>query len=401
MTNCYSRIKPVLAASLAASLAACGSSLSSSSGSSGNVTTAYACNASPVSSGPALIVSGFGDNSLSRYHINSDGTLQTIDCAPYSAAPGISQPTGLASDSTGSLLFAANYSSNSVASFQWNGTTMSLTPAAGSPFAAGVTPWAVTTDANGRFLYVANGGGGGPNSISGYTINNANGTLTPIAGLSADPNGQAFALAVDPSSAYLFAANYTSPDSVSAYAINGTTGNLTLVGEYAAGGADPRSVVVDPSGHYVYVANTNRIGDQVGAACNGGSPAGTTITGFSIGAGGALTPVGAPFSTDLAPQALAVASVGGSEYLYSANYCADDITVFQIGAGGALTLLGRAQEPAQSGPHGMFVYNSQDLYVVNYLSNSITAYQIGGNGLLTSLATYAAGDNPSSVTGSP
>ena len=209
-------------------------------------------------------------------------------------------------------------------------------------------------------------------------------------------NGPAFALASDPGAPYLFAANYTPTDTISAYAISGTTGALSLIGDYPAGGAYPRSVAVDPSGAYVYVANTDRIGDQ----CGPGTPSGNTITGFSIGVGGVLSPMGT-FASGLAPQSLAITSVGNTEFLYSANYCSNDIGIYRINTGGALSLVGTTQKPANSGPHDLAVTPDGFLYVVNYMADTVDAYQIGTNGLLTALGTYPTSDNPAAVVVTP
>lgn len=391
-------IKSLLACLTGATLAACGSSLNtgaqSGSGTAGGNTptnnSPYSCTTTAPTSTRFLLVAGFGDNSLARYSINADGSLQSLDCFPYPAASGFSQPTGLAYDTTSNLLFGSNYTSNTVTSFQMNANG-SFAPAAGSPYTAGVSPWAVSMDTTHHYLYAANGASTPAQSLSGYSVNSSNGTLTPIP-VTASPNGQSFALAMDPNGTYLYAANYLAPDSVSAYSISATTGALTLIGDYSAGGAYPRSVVVDPSGKYVYVANTNRIGDQ----CGNGAAVGNTITAFSIGTGGALTQIGM-FPSGLAPQALAAGTTSGTEYLYSADYCSDDITTYAIGTTGALTVAGTAQEAAQSGPHGMTLTPDGFLYVANYLGNSVNAFHIGGNGLPTGIGTYAGPSNASAL----
>jgi 6-phosphogluconolactonase len=75
--------------------------------------------------------------------------------------------------------YVANLNSDTVSAFAIDAATGALTPAPGSPFAAGVGPIAVTVDPTGRFAYVANAGS---NDISGYTIDPASGGLSPIAG---------------------------------------------------------------------------------------------------------------------------------------------------------------------------------------------------------------------------
>lgn len=377
-------------------LSGCGSSLapSNSGGSASTNGGGLSCTAAATTSTHYVLVAGLGDNSLTRYSRNPDGTLSPLDCPPFAAAPGLSQPTGLAFDSAANLFYVSNYTSNTVAGFQFNPNTGSVTPSPGSPFASGITPWAVAIDPQNRFVYAAAAGNSPSQSIVGYAIGGG-GSLTPIP-VQASPNGDSFALAMDPAGPYLYAANYLSQSSVSAYALS-NTGALNLIGDYPATGSYPRSVVVDLSGKYVYLANTDRTGDQ----CGPGAPAGTTINAYAIGAGGALTAIGT-IKTDLAPQSLAVATAsGGGEFLYSANYCSDDIAVYQIGANGGLTLAGTTQEPAQSGPHALAVTRDGFLYAVNYLSNTLNAYQIGSNGLLSPLGVYPTSGNPSAVAVTP
>ncbi|HET9122433.1 MAG TPA: beta-propeller fold lactonase family protein, partial [Acidiferrobacteraceae bacterium] len=131
--------------------------------------------------------------------------------------------------------------------------------------------------------------------------------------------------------------------------------------------------------------------------CGAGVAVGNTITAFSIGAGGALTQVGT-YTSGQAPQALAVGTFSGQEYLYSANYCSDNITTYTIGTSGALTPVGTpAQEPPQSGPHGMTLTPDGLLYVANYLSSSVNAFRVGSNGQLSAIGAYAAPNNASAV----
>ncbi|MHB1516213.1 MAG: beta-propeller fold lactonase family protein [Acidiferrobacteraceae bacterium] len=394
-------IKTVVAFLGAAALAGCGSSLNTgTSGTSSTNTSAsspslVSCTGATSTTARFLFAAGLGDNALVRYNVNATGTLQPLDCAPFAAAPGLSQPTGLDYDAGPNLLFVSNYTSNTVAAFQFDTQTAVLSPVSGSPFAAGINPWSVTMDSLHHYLYVADGSSTPDQSISAYQIGGSISTLTPVP-TSSSANGPAFALASDPGAPYLFAANYTPTDTISAYAISGTTGALSLIGDYPAGGAYPRSVAVDPSGAYVYVANTDRIGDQ----CGPGTPSGNTITGFSIGVGGVLSPMGT-FASGLAPQSLAITSVGNTEFLYSANYCSNDIGIYRINTGGALSLVGTTQEPANSGPHDLAVTPDGFLYVVNYMADTVDAYQIGTNGLLTALGTYPTSDNPAAVVVTP
>src|ERR1700677_5043652 len=101
-----------------------------------------------------------------------------------------------------------------------------------------------------RFLYVANRGSG---DVSGYTIDPASGSLTPIPGSLFASGSNPVAIAVDPTGAYVYVVNQLSAN-ISAYTINRTTGALTAAGAAPIGtGSSPTSVAIDPSSSYVYV----------------------------------------------------------------------------------------------------------------------------------------------------
>jgi DNA-binding beta-propeller fold protein YncE len=73
----------------------------------------------------------------------------------------------------------ANSQSNDIYAYAINALTGALTPAAGSPFAAGNGPASMTVTANGEFAYVVNYN---DNTVSAYGITAATGALTPVAG---------------------------------------------------------------------------------------------------------------------------------------------------------------------------------------------------------------------------
>ena len=75
--------------------------------------------------------------------------------------------------------FVANSGSNNISAYLIDNTSGALTAVAGSPFATGANPSAVTVDPNGQFAYVANAGS---SNVSAYTINTATGALTAVVG---------------------------------------------------------------------------------------------------------------------------------------------------------------------------------------------------------------------------
>jgi 6-phosphogluconolactonase (cycloisomerase 2 family) len=83
----------------------------------------------------------------------------------------------LAATPNGDFLYVANFGSNvvpgNVSGFRI-GADGRLTAVTGSPFAAGTNPTSLSVDPSGRFLYVANRGGG----ISIFTIAATTGVLS-------------------------------------------------------------------------------------------------------------------------------------------------------------------------------------------------------------------------------
>jgi 6-phosphogluconolactonase len=90
---------------------------------------------------------------------------------------------------------------------------------------------------SGRFLYVANRG---HNSIAGFSVDAANGRLTPIGHVPTEAVPSAFGL--DPAGRFLFAAGSAS-GRLGSYRINGESGALTPLTTYAAG-QRPMAVLV-------------------------------------------------------------------------------------------------------------------------------------------------------------
>ena len=134
--------------------------------------------------------------------------------------------------------FVANSGSNNISAYLIDNTSGALTAVAGSPFATGANPSAVTFDPSGQFAYVANAGS---NNVSAYTINTTTGALTAIPGspFAAGANPSAITFNSTAGGEFAYVANGGS-DNVSAYTINATTGALTAIaGSPFAAGTNP------------------------------------------------------------------------------------------------------------------------------------------------------------------
>jgi len=122
-----------------------------------------------------------------------------------------------------------------------------LTPLSGSPFAAGVKPSAIASDATSTYVYVADFSSG---NVRGYAVNTGN--LTPLAGSPFPAGNQPTAIIVDPSYPYAYVAN-SLDSNVTAYSIS--NGKLTSIGTYSTG-LQPVAIGIDPSTeHFLYTLN--------------------------------------------------------------------------------------------------------------------------------------------------
>ena len=105
--------------------------------------------------------------------------------------------------------YVVNGGAHTVSAYSINSSTGALTQVSGSPFATGTGPQGIAADPAGKFLYVANYGAGGGNTVSAYMINASSGALTQVSGspftIGSSGSGP-IALAVDPTGKFLYAA---------------------------------------------------------------------------------------------------------------------------------------------------------------------------------------------------
>lgn len=202
---------------------------------------------------------------------------------------------------------------SSIDAWSINLTDGSLSALPGSPFSLG--PFSLATglaiNNTAQILYVADAG-----KIDALKAD-ATGALTTIAG-SPFPSGTNLALTVDPGDRFVFASDDDPPGGVFAFTIDSTGALAQAPGSpFAAnpsGGAQPRGIVVDSTGSFVYTVllSTNQ------------------IAAFSIiPSSGALNPVpGSPFATGNGPITLATIN----RFLYVGNLIDRTISGYSIDA---------------------------------------------------------------------
>lgn len=256
-----------------------------------------------------------------------------------------------------------------------------LTEIAGSPYPAGDGAISAVLHPSGKFLYVANPGQN-ENDISLFLIA-SNGTITEVTPrTSIGPSAsQPKLLVMDPAGGYLYVMNQGS-NNISVFSIDGKNGALTQVPNSPVPiGLPPLNMQLTPSGNYLYVTAT-------------GAPDGW-IYGFSVNAG-VLTSIGTPVSSDgINPNGLAIDPKGG--FLYAANTSSGSISIFTISApstppGSLSPVAGSPLADTYTAPVSLILDpKGAFLYVANQASSNVAVYSISSTtGLPTVLTTSTA-----------
>jgi 6-phosphogluconolactonase (cycloisomerase 2 family) len=238
---------------------------------------------------------GQGENDVSLFDINSDGTVAEI--TPRTAVGSL--PFVLAMDPGGDFLYVANALSNNISVFSITASSGALTPVAGSPFAINMVPSNMQIAPSGNFLYVS-----GPSQPDGIiaVFSVTAGALSRI-GFTFTADNNPAGLAIDPKGAYLYTAN-ASASSISIYSI-ASSGLLTQVPQSPLADTQqhPVALILDPTGSFLYVANSGSNNISTYSITSG--------TGFPV----AITD--SPFASETDPAFLAIDPNG--KYLYVGN----------------------------------------------------------------------------------
>jgi 6-phosphogluconolactonase (cycloisomerase 2 family) len=216
---------------------------------------------------------------LTVYSLSSSGAIGSVTSQQTLSLSGVSSkyaedvlvPTGvavLANNNTvsGNGVFVTAYDHNaynpggpvtSTANPGWVfgysiGSGGVLTPAANSPFEAGVKPTAIASDPTDRFVYVTDYAS---NELIGYSIHDGS-TLAFLINGPFKTNNEPQALVIDPRGKYIYVANALS-SSVASYTIDLATGTpASNIGASNSTDTEPVSIVVDAGlGRFVYTAN--------------------------------------------------------------------------------------------------------------------------------------------------
>jgi 6-phosphogluconolactonase len=224
-----------------------------------------------------------------------------------------------------------------------------------------------------NLIYATNGGS---NDISAFSIDRSTGALSSLGPPvpTGGLDGQGVALAVTPDGQFLYAASCCGSNTISAFSI-GSDGTLTPIGSPISAGGQPDGIKVSPDGRFLAVGLIRLIGKGVDM--------------FSIGPGGALTLVsGSPFPVAGAPY---VDINCNSNLLFAghASFGPTKVSVFSIASDGTLSEI--ANSPFIFGGTNSNVVvlspDDQHLFVSNQTSNTITSLEVGSGGSLTQVGS--------------
>lgn len=212
------------------------------------------------------------------------------------------------------------------------------------------------------------------NQVAVYREDPIAGVLTQITGSPYSVGDGAHSLVIHPSGRYLYVANPgQSENDVSLFAIAGN-GVLTEIFPRATVtplGNEPEQLVMDPSGDYLYVMNA----------------ASENISVFSINAKtGTLTQLaGSPFPIGLAPLNMQITPSGKLLFVTAVGAPYGLIEAFSVSAG-TLKFAGLTSTGGLN-PYGLVIDPAgKFLYASNTSSNSIVIFSIGSSGALTQVA---------------
>ena len=325
---------------------------------------------------------------------SSTGVLTPISGSPYNTGMG---STALAKDPKRSHIYVANTQSGDISAFSMNTTTGALTPLLG-PTTVETGVDAIAIDPLAQFMYVVSG-----NSANLWIFSMASsGALTPLSGtpiLLSSSGILSSSVVIDPSGRYLYVTASSSSSvlgSIFGFSRNTTSGTLTsLAGFPLSVAGQSNHGAFDPSGNFLLVTGNNVFGTAGGLSV------------FSLNAStGSLTLAsGSPFQVRDDPAGVAADASG--KYVYVPNTADATISAFTLdSATGALTPVSGSPFPSGgngsiNGPLGIAADAAgKFLYVCN-ASNDVSAFSINGaTGVLTPVGGSpfpAGGSGPSAI----
>jgi 6-phosphogluconolactonase len=152
---------------------------------------------------------------------------------------------GLAVNSAGSYLYAAEAGINGLRVLAINSTTGALTESSGSPYTTGTGPWGVLMDSTGSYLYVANRTAG---TVSAFLVSSS-GTLTQISGSPFSAGTNPIDIAEENTHTYICVANVGGSPDLQTYTILTSVPGALEPYKSTATGSDPTNALAVVAAH--------------------------------------------------------------------------------------------------------------------------------------------------------
>jgi 6-phosphogluconolactonase len=337
-----------------------------------------------------------GTNTIGAFDRHADGTLTPEAGSPF-AAGGAGTGAGLASQGAlqisadGRFLIATDAGSNqiSVLRIRRDGS-LKLMPH-GIVSSGGILP--VSVAIHDDLVYVANSGNGGSN-YTGFRLSN-HGRLEPIAGSAvALPDGAQPGDVLFNGNGTKLAGTRVGTSQIDSFTV-GHSGRLTASpgSPFPAQGLGPFGSEFRPTNpNQLFVSNAHNVGAGSG-----------TVSAFSDSADGTLSPIGSSPFADLQTAPCWVEISHDGRFLFTVNTASGTISGYSIAAGGALTLLGSTPVGATGGVGAVDARLSPDghtLFVDESRIGAVGAFAVSGGNLteLTSSPTsLPAGATPAGI----
>jgi 6-phosphogluconolactonase len=279
-----------------------------------------------------------------------------------------------------SVLFAVNAGSGTVSVFQVRKSGLLLL---GKKESGGSQPVAVAEHNN--LVYVLNSGGAG--SVVGYSLD-IGGQMHEI------KNSTQFLTATTTGGASIA----FSPDGQFLAVTERVANNIDTFRVKADGTLDPIVVNADPApGTFslTFAPTGQMLVSETGVA---GAANASAMSSYSIGSNGKIVAISQSVAAFAAGNCWNAITPNG-KYVYTSNSGSDSISGFAIGKGGVLTPIGATVVGTNpTGSHNVDIAVSTDgknVYTINSVSGTIGMFGINADGTLTNLGD--AGDLPKSV----
>ncbi len=355
-----------------------------------------AAQASPVVGHVYVNDNTAGTNTIGAFDRHADGTLTPQAGSPF-AAGGAGTGAGLASQGAlqispdGRFLIAADAGSNQISVLRIKPDGSLRLVSHGVISSGGVLP--VSVAIHGGLVYMANAGNGGSN-YTGFRLR-PNGRLQPIAGSTvALPDGSQPGDVLFSGDGAKLAGTRVGTSQIDSFTV-GSGGLLTAApgSPFPAQGLGPFGSEFRPTNpHQLFVSNAHNAGAGTG-----------TVSAFRDSANGTLSPIGSSPFADLQTAPCWVEITHDGQFLFAVNTGSGTISRYSIAPGGALTLLGSTPVGATGGVGAVDARLSPDgrtLYVDESKIGAVGAFAVtGGNltELATSPFTLPAGAAPAGV----